>query len=314
MKHASAGRPSTEYAGIVVPMVTPITAAGELDESGVRRIVDYMIEGGVDGIFVLGTTGESMSAPVAMRSQLAAVLVDHVNGRARTYAGISGNALADSVQAAEEYFSAGIDAVVAHSPFYYALNDGELLDYFVTLSGRIAGPLILYNMPATTGISIPLEIVEKLSVIPNIVGLKDSERDAARQQAAAEFANSRADFAFFTGVAAYSATALRWGAAGAVPSSGNLVPSLCHEIYACACAGEWEGAEQAQARIDAVAAAYQKGRTLGQSLAGLKGAMCSRGLCGPTMLPPLQTLDEAARRQIEGNLAQLDFYDGNHQG
>lgn len=297
-----------EHHGIVVPMVTPVTPQGDLDEESVRRIIDHILAGGVEGVFVLGTTGESMSVPCSLRTRLVKVAVEHTANRARTYAGISSSILSESVLAAEEYLSLGVDAVVAHPPFYFPLAAAEILDYFTLLSESITGPLILYNMPSTTHISIPLEIVEALSLRPNIVGLKDSERDPERQQAAVQLAKSRPGFAFFTGVATYSAQALRWGADGAVPSSGNLVPRMCHDIYASARRGDWDRAEQAQAQIDQVAAVYQNGRSLGQSLAGLKAAMSLHALCDPTMLPPLHGLDEDERRRIERDLAALRFY------
>lgn len=271
-------------------MITPLTPNAQLDEDGVRRIVEHLIAGGVDGIFILGTTGESVSIPYAMRSRFAAIAVEQVAGRVRTYAGIANNIMSHSATAAAEYLAAGIDAVVAHPPFYYPLNNAELYDYFATLSGLIEGPLILYNMPATTHISIPLEVVERLCVLPNIIGLKDSERDIARQEAAIQIAHAQSDFAFFTGVAAYSTMALRLGADGTVPSSGNLIPDLCAEIYRCALSTDWERAQHFQERTDQIAAVYQTGRSLGQSLAGLKCAMQRLGLCGPTMMPPLQAL------------------------
>ena len=296
-----------EYHGVVVPMITPVTDKGELDETAARRVIDHMIAGGVDGIFVLGTTGESMSTPYALRNRLVSMLVEHVAGRAQTYAGISNNILSHSVEAAQLYASLGVDALVAHPPFYYPLTPDELLEYYTALADRMPGPLLLYNMPATTRISIPLDVVEKLSRHPNVRGLKDSERDAERQQAGVEMAAGRDDFVFFTGVAAYATQALKWGADGAVPSSGNLVPALCSAIYAYARAGGWAQAEEAQRKSDAVAAAYQEGRTLGQSLAGLKYVMSLQGLCEPAMLPPLRALPADERRRVDAALAGLGF-------
>lgn len=297
-----------EYHGTVVPMITPVTDEGELDEAAARRVIDHMIAGGVDGIFVLGTTGESMSTPYALRNRLVAVLVEHTAGRAQTYAGVSSNIMSHSIEAAELYASLGVDALVAHPPFYYPLTPDELLHYFSALADNMPAPLLLYNMPATTGMSIPLDVVEKLSHHPMVRGLKDSERDPQRQRTGVEIAAGRDDFVFFTGVASYATQALRWGANGHVPSSGNLVPELCSTIYASACAGDWERAEEAQQKADAVGAAYQEGRTLGQSLAGLKYAMHLRGLCEPAVLPPLMSISAAERQRVDTALLSLGFY------
>jgi dihydrodipicolinate synthase/N-acetylneuraminate lyase len=294
--------------GVVVPMITPITSQGDLDEPAVCRVIDYLIEGGVGGIFVLGTTGEAASVPRSMRSRLVAVTVEHAGGRATTYAGIGDNCLAHSVDAAEEYFRLGIDAVVAHLPSYYALSPDEQSGYYAAIVERIPGPLMLYNIPSTTHMSIPIEVVEKLSEHPNVIGLKDSENNVARLETAMEALGGRSDFAVFAGVAALSARALRLGADGTVPSSGNLVPDLCQGLYESGIQGDVASVEEYQRLIDRVTDIYTRNRTLGQSLAALKAAMGALGLCNPDVLPPLRPLDtvqqEAVRRKFLEWLAE----------
>lgn len=299
-----------QHHGVVVPMVTPATPQGDLDEPAVRRVIDYLIEGGVSGIFVLGTTGEAASVPRTMRSRLVAITVEHVGDRAMTYAGIGDNSLADSVQAAEECFRLGIDAVVAHLPCYYALSPEEQSGYYTALVERIPGPLMLYNIPSTTRMSIPVEVAEKLSHHPRIIGLKDSEDDVARLQAAIETLGGRSDFAVFVGVSALSARALSLGADGMVPSPAHLVPDLCQRLYENGVQGDVAKAEEYQRQVNQVADIYVQNRTLGQSLAALKAAMGALGLCGPDVLPPLRPLDtaqqEAVRREFLAWQAKQD--------
>ena len=290
------------YHGVVVPMVTPVTPQGDLDEPAVRRVIDHLIEGGSSGIFVLGTTGEAPSVPRTMRSRLVAITVEHVGGRAVTYAGIGNNCLADSVHAAEEYFQLGIDVVVAHLPSYYALSPEEQSDYYAALVERIPGPLMLYNIPSTTHMSIPIEVVEKLSRHPKVIGLKDSENNVVRLEAVMETLGGRSDFAIFVGVTALSARALSLGADGIVPSPAHLVPDLCQRLYESGSQGEVTSADEYQRQIDQVVDIYVRNRTLGQSLAALKAAMGALGLCNPDVLCPLRPLDaaqqEAVRREF----------------
>jgi 4-hydroxy-tetrahydrodipicolinate synthase len=290
------------YRGVVVPMVTPITSDGNLDEQAVRRVIDHLIEGGVDGVFVLGTTGEAASVPRPMQSRLVAVTVEHVDDRAVTYAGVGDNCLAHSVQAAEEYFRLGIDVVVAHLPCYYSLGPEEQGDYYTVLANRIPGPMMMYNIPSTTHMSIPIKVVEKMSCHPKIVGLKDSENGVARLEAMAEALRGRSDFAFFVGVSALSAKALSLGVDGMVPSPGQLVPDLCRRLYESGVQGDAAGANEYQRQINQVNAIYTRNRTLGQSLAALKAAMGALGLCNPNVLPPLRRLNpvqqEAVRRKF----------------
>jgi dihydrodipicolinate synthase/N-acetylneuraminate lyase len=291
-----------QHHGVVAPMVTPVTPQGDLDEPAVRRVIDHLLEGGVSGIFVLGTTGEAPSAPHTMRSRLVAITVEHVGDRAMTYAGIGDNSLAHSVQAAEEYLRLGVDAVVAHLPSYYALSPEEQYDYYAALAEQIPGPLMLYNIPSTTHMSISVEVAEKLSHHPRIIGLKDSENDMARLQAVIETLGGRSDFAVFVGVSALSARALSLGADGMVPSPAHLVPDLCRRLYESGSQGSVARAEEYQQQVDQVTDIYVRNRTLGQSLAALKAAMGALDLCGPDVLPPLRPLDtaqqEAVRREF----------------
>ena len=101
--------------GVVVPMVTPVTADGRLDEPAVDRLVDFLVAGGVDGIFVMGTTGEGISIPHIHRLELVDRAVARVNGRAKVYAGI-GDAHPQEIVAGNDYLRAGVDAVVSRPP------------------------------------------------------------------------------------------------------------------------------------------------------------------------------------------------------
>src|SRR5712664_2311800 len=166
-----------KYHGVVVPTVTPVTPTGDLDEAALERLIEFLLAGGVDGIFVLGTTGEGPSVPHGTRLKLVQRSVAAVRGRAQLYAGIGGTCLADSVAAANDYFRAGADVVVAQPPVYFPIQPQELLAYFRALLDGLASPLILYNIPATTRVSIPLEVVAELQGHPKLAGMKDSEND-----------------------------------------------------------------------------------------------------------------------------------------
>src|SRR5512146_1881244 len=105
--------PDKSYHGVIVPMVTPLTAQSELDEPALRRIIDFLITGGVQGIFVLGTTGEGPSVPREMRPRIVHQTIEYVNGRALVYAGIASTVMDESIDAAKDYLRRGIAAVVA---------------------------------------------------------------------------------------------------------------------------------------------------------------------------------------------------------
>lgn len=293
----------TPYHGVVIPMITPVTPAGELDEPALRRVIDHLIAGGVSGIFILGTTGEAASISVAMKFRMAAITVEHTAKRALVYAGISHNCLTNSVEAAEAFFKLGVDVTVAHLPSYYDLNPAEQEAYYLTLSQNVNGPLMLYNIPITTHMSMPLDVIERLSALPNIVGLKDSQNDTARLTSIIDRLGGRPDFAIFTGVTALSAKALQLGADGTVPSLGNMVPNLCQRLYSSAVQGDSAAVEICQRQLDELSQLLRGTLSLGQSLGAHKVAMGALSLCGPDVLPPLQPLTASQQQQLQQNFS-----------
>ncbi|MCE5185950.1 MAG: dihydrodipicolinate synthase family protein [Planctomycetaceae bacterium] len=291
--------------GVIVPMATPFTCEGQIDSNSVHRIIDHLIAGGSDGIFVLGTTGESASISAGEKQKLVEAAVQSTSKRAVVYAGISGNCLAESIAAAQRYMDIGADVLVAHVPYYFSLNEDEIVSYFMTLADHIAGPLMLYNMPITTHISLSTDCIDKLSRHERIVGLKDSENTPGRLEASIERFAGRDDFSFVVGCAALSAKALGMGAAGIVPSAANLEPRLYKTLFEKAVQGNALAAQELQQQTNRVSALYQGTRSLGQSLAALKAAMHLLGLCESMMLPPLVTLEKKDMVEIKNQMAGL---------
>lgn len=292
------------HRGVIVPLVTPVTPDGRLDEPAAERLVDHLAANGC-GMLVLGTTGEVASLPAALRRRYVEIAARVTAGRTPVFACIAHNCVADSLTAAADYLRSGADAVVGMLPNYFKLEPAQMQDYFEQLSAGIRGPLLVYNMPQTTGMSLPVEVIEQLSRRTNITGLKDSENTPGRRELVAERLGGRADFSLFMGVAASSVPALRLGFVGLVPSSGNLYPERWRQLYAAALAGDWARAEQLQRELDAVGAVFQRNRTLGQSLAALKSGLGLRRLCSPAMMPPLTALDDATGASIREELVRL---------
>jgi 2-dehydro-3-deoxy-D-pentonate aldolase len=293
-----------KFRGTIVPMVTPFTPSGQVDDDAVERIVTHIGAQGL-GIFVLGTTGEAASIPASERRRLVEIAATVAAGRVPVFAGIGDNCVSDSLFAAHDYLKVGADAVVAHLPSYYSLTPAEMRAYFESLASGIHGPLILYNIPQTTHMSLPIEIAEQLATLPTIVGFKDSENTAGRLEEVAAKLGGRDAFAIFMGSSFLSVAALRRGFDGLVPSSGNLVPELWRALEDAAATGRWDEAETLQRRLDLIARVFQRDRTLGQSLGALKAAMSARGLCGPTLHRPLLTLDESTCSAIVAEVAAL---------
>ncbi|RYG80071.1 dihydrodipicolinate synthase family protein, partial [bacterium] len=172
--------PDSRFRGVVVPMLTPVTADGAIDERGVLNLVDLLNDAGVAGIFPLGTTGESSSVAQADKRKLIELVVDRNENRATVYAGISGNCYRETIELARDAQRLGAAAVVAHPPSYFPINDDEIEAFLQRLADDTPLPLVLYNIPQTTRLNIPIKTVVKLSTHANVVALKDSSPDAAR--------------------------------------------------------------------------------------------------------------------------------------
>lgn len=286
-----------KYCGVVVPMVTPVTAEGLLDTAAVERIVGLFADNHVAPL-LMGTTGEGNSVSQADGLLFVETAVKAAQGRILIYAGLTGNCIAEQIRQANAYTAAGADVIVATLPTYYALTPEQMETYYRQLADAIEGPLMLYNILATTHMSIPVDVIERLSHHPNIVGLKDSERDMERMAQCIALAKGRKDFAYFCGWAAQSEHSLALGGDGIVPSTGNYCPEKFQELYEAAVHGDPERAIALQEETNETAKIYQAGRTLGQSLAALKVMMQTKGLCEPWMLPPLTRLTKKEEEEI----------------
>ncbi|CAN5499913.1 dihydrodipicolinate synthase family protein [soil metagenome] len=293
-----------KYRGSVVPLVTPFTAQGALDEAALERLLDAQLAGGAEGVFVLGTTGEGARVPREARRRAVELTVALVKKRSLIYAGLGDIRSADTGEA-NEFLQAGADVVVAHPPISEKLPADALLDWFQSLLDRVKGPLMLYNMPATTGVSIPLDAVGKLLGHPNLVGVKDSENNPGRHEELLERFGGKKDFSVFIGVGALMEKGLKLGADGIVPSVGNLIPGVCHQFCLAVKRSDWNEAGTLFARMNAVASLYQNGRSLNESLAALKAALHCRGLCAPKVLPPLRRVSETELEGIRRQMAEL---------
>lgn len=293
-----------KYNGVVVPMVTPVTPSGMLDKPAVERIIKSFVETGVSPL-LMGTTGEGNSVSTIDGQELIATAVKAAEGKITIYAGLTGNSFIEQLKQAGYYSASGADVIVATLPSYYSLTPEQMENYYKTLADSIKGPLMLYNIAATTHMSIPVDVVERLSKHPNIVGLKDSERDLERMEKCIEIARNNDDFTYFCGWAAQSAHSLELGGDGIVPSTGNFVPGMFRKLYDAAEAGDMETAHRLQDETNEIAKLYQAGRTLGQSLTALKVMMQTRGLCTPDMLMPLTRLSEQEEAEIAAAAAAI---------
>lgn len=292
--------------GIIPPMLTPLLSDWTLDHEGVRRLVDHMIDGGVHGIFILGTTGESTSLSYQTRRELIEETTKHINGRVPILVGITDTSIEESLKLVSLAHDFGADAVVAAPPFYFQLGQEELYEFYWDLADRSKLPIFLYNMPSMTKISMSIGTAERLSKHENIIGLKDSSANTVYFQKL-RYTIKKDDFALFVGPEEIMAETVLMGGNGGVNGGANLFPKLYVRMYEASVAHDFDTIKVLQRQILEISSLlYTVGRFDSSYLKGLKGAASLLGICGNYLAPPLKPFLEKEMEQIKGNLELIN--------
>lgn len=275
-----------KYSGVIVPMVSPFGNNFSVDKIAVKTIVNSFVLNEIKP-FIIGTTGEGVSMSANQKNDLVKATVRAASGKQPVLAGISGNSIFTSIEEGKVFADIGVSALVATLPNFYPMDASQMTTWFEVIANSVPLPLFIYNIPATTHHSVPLEVIEKLSYHPNIIGVKDSERNQERLDDSLKLWKDRNDFLFLVGWAAMSTYGLENGASGIIPSTGNLCPELFQQLYQAVKNGNTELANELQLHTDQISTLYQKGRNLSHSLAALKVLMSMKNLCGTQVMPPL---------------------------
>jgi len=297
-------RKEKKYSGIIVPMITPFTEDGKVDEGSAEKIINNFIHNGSE-VLLFGTTGETASIPQAVKTKYVETVTKKFKGRTKIYTAISDNCFEDAVNAANTYFDLGVEAVVVLLPGYYPITPDQMLAYYEKFVESINGPMFLYNIPATTHLSIPIDVIEKLSHHERIIGVKDSERDYQRLEDAHRLWKDREDFSHFIGWGAQCFNGMWLGSDGIVPSTGNFDLSCYKKMYDAVLNGDKETGEKMQQVSMEISEVYQKDKILSQSLPALKVMMNEAGLCGTKILTPFTQLPENVEENIRSKTRDL---------
>lgn len=301
-----------KYGGVVIPAVTPFTDDLQLDGAALQRMFDLFHQYAAHP-FILGTTGEGASLPFSMKKEFYQLAGKLKKPGALLYAGISSTVFLESVALAKHSFDCGADVVVATLPSYYPLTENDMRRYLEQLADAVRGPMIIYNIPATTHMSIPLSVIDSISHHPNVVGIKDSERSEDRLKESLSLWSNRNDFSHFLGWAAKSADAVLSGSDGLVPSTGNFQPAIYSELFQSARNNKRDQCFDLQRVSDQLGDVYQKGRTLGESLWALKVLMKELGLCGSRMMSPLYEGSLEEETELVSKMKQIMNSNSNKQ-
>jgi 4-hydroxy-tetrahydrodipicolinate synthase len=304
MKDAQMKTPLT---GIIPPMVTPLRDRDQLDIAGLERLVERAIDGGVSGLFILGTTGEGPSLSYRLRRELVECVCRQVKSRVPVLVGITDTAFVESINVARLAADAGADAVVAAPPYYLPEAQPELREYLDHLVPELPLPLYLYNMPALTKVSFELETVRHAMDNPRIVGLKDSSGNLDYFKRAAGLLKQRPDWTLLIGPEEMLFESILAGGLGGVSGGANLFPKLYVRLCEAARAGDVARARELQAQVLQISGSlYRIGRHSSSIIKGIKCALACLGICDDFMAEPFHRFRAEERALVENRLKEIE--------
>ena len=234
--------------GIVPAMVTPLDENEEVNEGALRQLVNYLIDGGVHGLFPTGSQGEFFALTAEERARVWAIVVDETASRVPVYAGTGAVTTREVIALNRRAEQAGVDAVSVITPYFITPTQEELYRHYIAIADATTLPVILYNNPGRTGgLALSVDLVARLAQHPNIVGIKDSGGDLSNTMALIRQTGD--DFTVLMGRDTLIYAALLHGAQGAITATANVAPTLVVEIYEAFVTGDLERALAAQYRL-----------------------------------------------------------------
>ena len=284
---------SNNLRGTLLPITTPFSS-GAIDHDALRFNIDRCATTGISGYVVLGSTGER----VHLNESEYLAVIETTRGivqRSMSFiVGAGQQSTRGTIDEIAKAAAAGADAVLVITPHYYrsAITQDTLVTFYKAVADAAPVPLLLYSMPALTGIKIEPDTIARLSEHPNIIGVKDSSNDIAGFKRTVDLCP--AEFAVMTGNGTIFLEAMEAGATGAILAVGCVVPELCVEIDRSFRNGELERARLLQQILTPLAAAV----TTRFGIGGLKAALDLAGYRGGEVRAPLPEPNENARAEI----------------
>ena len=286
-----------ELKGIYTPIATPFKGT-EIDWEALEKNLQFWCGSRLEGIVVMGSNGESVALTWDEKVAMTKFCCEKAKGKKKIIIGTGGNSINETMALNDLAYECGADAVLIITPFYYkgAMKDAVLENYFTKVADTSKLPVVLYNMPANTGVNLSADVMIRLSKHPNIVGVKDTSGNIT--QIAQTINGCDPSFSVFAGNWAFLLPTLLLGGKGGTLALGNVAPNECVELLDLVEAGKLEEARKHAARLFPVNAAV----TAKYGIGGLKAAMELRGLCGGEPRLPLRRPNEEGLEDIRNIL------------
>lgn len=287
------------FKGSIVALITPMDAAGAVDERALGDLVGWHVACGTSAIVPVGTTGESPTLTHDEHNRVVEVVIEAAAGRVPVIAGAGSNSTAEAVALAQHARRAGAAACLVVVPYYNKPTQEGLFLHFQAVATEGALPVIIYNIPARSVVDMSIATMARLARLPNIVGVKDSTQNLLRPLQTRRACGP--DFVQLSGEDGTALSFLAAGGAGCISVTANVAPRLCAEMHTAWAEGRVADAMAIQDRLlplhDALFCETNP--------APVKYAASLLGRCQPAMRLPIAPLSEAGRATVEAALAAV---------
>jgi dihydrodipicolinate synthase/N-acetylneuraminate lyase len=235
--------------GVIPPLTTPFTEKGEIYEEGLRRLLKFLIERGIHGVFLCGTYGSGPLMSLEQRKRVVEVVMDQAGGRVSVITHVGSASTSEALELARHSEDLGVNAVASVPPYYYRHDEGTVLEYYRNLMDAVEIPVYAYNNPKTTGLTITPRVLSKLADL-GVKGIKDSGFNIVEFTHYVLELRGRGDFNFIIGTEALLLPAMMFGASGCVSGLANVFPELVVELYDTIIRKDYEKAAELQLKVN----------------------------------------------------------------
>lgn len=288
-------------------MVTPLLENKELDLVGLENLLNHLINGGVHGIFILGTTGEGPSLSYAVRKQLISETCRIVNKKVPVLVGITDTSFDGTLEIANHAKKVGADALVVAPPYYFPIAQEEMGDYLESLAPMLPLPFMLYNMPSCTKLHMSIEVVKRAKEL-GAIGIKDSSGDLSYLYMLIEEFKSDPSFSIIAGTELFLPETIMNGGHGSVAGGANFFPRLFVDLYEAAMDKNLEKIKLLREKVIMVhQTIYEVGEYSSRHIKGTKSALMAMGICQDHNAEPLDRFTEEQRNKVKKYVAQFNY-------
>jgi len=288
-----------QFKGTGVALVTPFLSNGEVDEKGLRKLVDYQVENGTDFLVVQGTTGETATLTSEEKDRVLAIVIEQNAKRLPVVLGMGGNNTAEVEAAMKNFSNDGVDGFLSASPHYNKPSQRGIIEHFKVLSRASKLPIILYNVPGRTGSNMVASTTLELAKLDNIVAVKEASGDL--EQVMSIIKDAPSDFAILSGEDALTMPMIAAGAHGVISVVANALPKRFSTMVNASISGDLELARKNHYDLlDVTHLFFAEGNP-----AGIKVALESAKICGSTLRLPLFEVSGELRKKIDAEMVGL---------